>query len=732
MTKPDTIDLDSLRLRKRARVPMLLQTEAAECGLACVAMVAHHFGHRANLGSLRKQFEISRKGVTLADMARIADAMQLASRALRVELDGLADLARPSILHWDFNHFVVLVAADKRGITVHDPARGVRRLSIAEASRHFTGVALELQPTHDFKPTRRQERVRLRDLLGRVTGWRRAATQVLVLALALEVFAIISPFYLQWIVDGVLPSADRDLLLVLGVGFVLLMMVQQAISAARSWVVLYVSTLLNFQWLTNVFTHLLKLPPVFFERRHLGDVYSRFQATSTIQRTLTNSFVEAILDGVMSVITLLMMLIYSVPLALISGAAVALYAVLRWIWYRPLRQATEEQIVHAASQQSHFFETVRGIRSIQLFGRETERRSGWLTLLADQVNADVRTQKLNLAYKAANGVLFGVERIAIVWLAALLVLDNHFSIGMLFAFLAYKEQFVQRVSGLIDKTVELKMMQLQGERLADIVFSPVAADAENPGAVGGPGGVGGGNIGGCASGARVTPSIELRDIRFRYADGEPYVLDGVNLTIAPGESVAITGPSGCGKTTLLKVMIGLLEPESGEILIDSVPVRQIGSRRFREMIGTVLQDDQLFAGSLLQNVCFFDSSPDEDRIERCARQASIHDEIMAMPMAYNTLIGDMGTTLSGGQQQRVLLARALYKEPQVLFLDESTSHLDVAREKAVNAAVQKLALTRVIIAHRPETIAMAERVVRMEAGRVCEERVPGGRLSVLG
>ncbi len=231
----------------------------------------------------------------------------------------MVDLARPSILHWDFNRFVVLVAADKRGITVHDPARGVRRLSMAEASRHFTGVALELQPTLTSSRRASRKRVRLRDLLGRVTGWRRAATQVLVLALALEVFAIISPFYLQWIVDGVLPSADRDLLLVLGVGFVLLMMVQQAIRAARSWVVLYVSTLLNFQWLTNVFTHLLKLPPVFFERRHLGDVYSRFQATSTIQRTLTNSFVEAILDGVMSVITLLMMLIYSVPLALILG-----------------------------------------------------------------------------------------------------------------------------------------------------------------------------------------------------------------------------------------------------------------------------------------------------------------------------------------------------------------------------------------------------------------------------
>ncbi|GFE80210.1 colicin V biosynthesis protein [Steroidobacter agaridevorans] len=701
----DRLSLTSLQFLRRRTLPVLIQTEAAECGLACVTMIANYHGHRTDLSSVRARFEVSRKGSTLADLVQVAAGLQFAARALRVELDELSQLEAPCILHWDFNHFVVLHSVRGSRVVLHDPAIGVRELSVEEVSRRFTGVVLELRPIGSFKARDERQRVRLRDLVGEVHGWRSAAGQVMLLALALEVFAIVGPFYLQWVVDSVLSTADRDLLTALGLGFVLLVLVQQAVAAARSWVVVYVGTLLNYQWLTNVFSHLLRLPTAYFEKRHLGDVYSRFESTTTIQRILTHSFVEAILDGLMAVITLVMLLIYSPTLAAITVAAVATYGVLRWMWYRPLRVATEEQIVHAAKQQSHFFETVRGVRSIQLFGREDQRRASWLNLLGEQVNAQVRTERLTLAYKAANGVLFGVERVAVIWLAALLVLDQKFSVGMLFAFIAYKDQFAQRVSALIDKAVELKMLQLQGERLADIVFTQPEADDPPARAIREP----------------LEPSIELRDVRFRYADGEPWVLDGVSLCIRAGESVAIVGPSGCGKTTLLKVMIGLFKPASGDILVGGVPVARIGMSNYRRMIGTALQDDQLFAGSLLQNICFFDTIPDDERIEHCARLAGIHDEIMAMPMGYNTLIGDMGSALSGGQQQRVLLARALYKQPALLFLDESTSHLDVARERQVNAAIQKLAVTRIIIAHRPETIAMADRVIRIDGGRVVSE-----------
>jgi ATP-binding cassette subfamily B protein RaxB len=433
------------------RLPVFLQTEAAECGLASLGMVACFHGHRVDLAALRRRFTVSLKGATLAYLMQAAGKLALAPRPLRLELAELAQLRTPCILHWDMNHFVVLKTADGRGAVIHDPAFGLRRLSTAEVSKHFTGIALELTPTPEFRQADERRSVRLRDLMGPVSGLRRSLAQVFLLALALQAVAVVSPFYMQWAVDGAVVTADRDLLTVLGLGFLLLAVIQVGISALRSWVVLYLGTTLNLQWLANVFSHLLKLPVSYFERRHLGDVVSRFGAVTTIQRTLTSSFVEALIDGVMALATLAMMLVYSAALTMVALAAVATYGMLRWGFYDPLRRATEEHIVHSAKQHSHFLETVRGVQSIKLFGRQEVRRSRWLNLVVDAVNQDLVSQKLTLGFRSANGLVFGIERVAIVWLGALLVLDSAFSVGMLFAFMAYKEQFSPRVAGLVDR-----------------------------------------------------------------------------------------------------------------------------------------------------------------------------------------------------------------------------------------------------------------------------------------
>jgi ATP-binding cassette subfamily B protein RaxB len=687
----------------RRKLPVFLQTEAAECGLASLGMVACFHGHRVDLAALRRRFTVSLKGATLAFLMQAAGKLHLAPRPLRLELDELPQLRAPCILHWDMNHFVVLASADARGAVVHDPAFGVRRLLLADVSRHFTGIALELTPTSQFQPADDRRHLRLRDLLGRVTGLKRSLAQVFLLALALQAIAVVSPFYMQWAVDGAVVTADRDLLTVLGTGFLLLAVIQVGIAALRSWVVLYLGTTLNLQWLANVFTHLLRLPVSWFERRHLGDVVSRFGAVNTIQRTLTSSFVEALIDGVMAIATLVMMCVYSVWLTAVAVAAVGLYGLLRWSFYDPLRRATEEHIVHSAKQQSHFLETVRGVQSIKLFGRQEERRSRWLNLVVDAVNQDLVTQKLTLGFRSANGLVFGVERVAIVWLGALLVLDSAFSVGMLFAFAAYKEQFSARVAGLIDKLIDLRMLNLQAERLADIVLTP--PEQESP-----PSPI-----------DAIDASLEVRAASFRYSDPEPFVLVNCSLVVSPGESVAVVGPSGGGKTTLVKLMLGLLQPTDGKVLAGGVDIQKLGIDRYRKLVGTVMQDDQLFAGSIADNVSFFDPAPDHAAIEQCARLASVHDDIAAMPMAYNTLIGDMGAALSGGQRQRILLARALYKRPRILFLDEATSALDVQKERAVNEAIRSLKLTRIIIAHRPETIASADRVIVLQGGKVAQD-----------
>ena len=694
---------------RRGRVPIILQTEAAECGLASLAMVASAHGQHTDLRALRQQFSVSSHGMTMADLVRMAEQMHLGARALRLEPEDLPQMPLPCILHWDMSHFVVLVAV-KRGVAViHDPALGLRRVKAAELSQRFTGVALELQPQPGFVQAPAPPRVTLRQLLGPVGGLKRSLAQIVVLALALEAFVLLMPFLMQAVVDGVLPSADRDLLVTLGLGFALLVGVQSATAAARSWAVLVLSATLNQQWLVNVFAHLLRLPVAWFEKRHIGDIWSRFGAVQQIQRTLTTSFIEAFLDGLLVVLTLTMMALYSLPLTAVALAAVALYALLRWAFFSRLRQASEEALVHEARQGSHFLESLRGVQAIKLFNAQGDRGSRFASLVVRTMNAQITVRQLELLFSVLHRLLFGLERVAVIWLGALLVLDRQFTVGMLFAFFAYKETFALRVSGLIDKVAELKMLKLQGERLADIVLTAPESDAAT------------------GHGGALPGSIELRNVSFRYADGEPEVLRGVNLKIEPGESVAVVGPSGCGKTTLIKLMLGVHAPTEGEVLVGGRPLQHLGLRAWRDRVGVVMQDDALFSGSIADNICFFSPQPDRAWVEQCARVAAVHEDIEALPMGYETLIGDLGVALSGGQRQRLLLARALYKRPQVLLLDEATSSLDIDRERTVNHAVRQLALTRVIVAHRPETIASATRVIALHEGRVAQDlRSVGG------
>lgn len=691
---------------RRPRVPLVLQTEAAECGLACLAMVAGAHGLDTDLPSLRQRFRLSLKGATAADVADMGAALGLTPRALRAEPAHLAQLSWPCVLHWDLNHFVVLVSVRGGEALLHDPARGLRRMSLAALSPHFTGVVLEFTPTADFQPRRERQQISLRQLTGRITGLKRAVAQILVLALALELFVMLSPFLLQWVVDVVLVGGERDLLLTLGLGFGGLVLIQAATAAARSWAVLYVSSTLKLQWLGHVFAHLLRLPLAWFERRHTGDVWSRFGAVHEIQERLTTSFVEAVIDGLMVLLTLGLMLLYSPLLSAVAVAAVLAYAGLRWALWRPMREATEELLVHEAHKASHFLESLRGVGAIKRFNGEAMRQSRFMNLVVEAMNAGLSLRKQEMLLAVAHRALFGLERVLVVWLGALAVLDQSMSTGMLLAFLAYQELFATRTSALVDKAGELSLLRLQGERLADIVLTPPESDASTaaPAALPGPG------------------RISLKGVRFRYSDLEPEVLCGLDLDIEPGESVAIAGPSGCGKTTLLKLLMGVHEPDSGEIRVDGRPLAALGRSAWRRRVGAVLQDEPLLAGSIADNIAFFAPDADAEWVEACARTAAVHDDIMTMPMGYATLVGDMGTVLSGGQRQRILLARALYQRPQILLLDEATSSLDVACEQSVNEAVARLSLTRVIVAHRPQTLASASRVVTLAQGVVVADQ----------
>ncbi|EPG7757846.1 peptidase domain-containing ABC transporter, partial [Acinetobacter baumannii] len=544
---------------------------------------------------------------------------------------------------------------------------------------------------------------------GEIRGLWKSLGQILILALVLEVFSLVSPFFMQWVIDHAIVSADLNLLTTLAIGFGLLMILSSLISLLQAWVVMHMATTLNVQWKANIFHHLVNLPTNFFQKRHLGDIISRFGSIDAIQRTLTTSFITAILDGLMTIFTLILMFLYSTKLAWIAVITMLLYAVIRWIWYYPLRRATEDQIVHAAKQNTHFMETMRGIKTIKQFEKQDYRQATWLSLFVDQINAGLTTQKLNLMFGFVNTLLFGLQNIIIVWLGATLVIEGEFTVGILMAFLAYKNQFGGRVSSLIDKYVEVKMLSLHGERLADIVltdqektdsysFVPELSEQQKTG-------------------------IDVKSLRFRYSEDESWIIHGINFNIPEGQSVAIVGPTGCGKTTLMNLLLGNLTPEHGEIKIGGQSIKNIGSNKLRNFIAYVAQDDVLFAGSILENISFFDDGAQQDWVEQCAKMASVHDEIMAMPMGYQTLVGDMGNILSGGQKQRILLARALYRKPKILFLDEATSHLDIIKEKEINNMIKSLNITRIIIAHRPETISSVDRIIALNNGQIVSDQM---------
>lgn len=696
--------MNLLSLWPRRRVPMILQSEAAECGLACLAMIASAHGHDTDLLTLRRRFEMSSRGATLGRLMQIADQMGLANRALRLELEELPQLQVPCILHWDLNHFVALVRADAKRITVLDPAVGERTLTLKEASPHFTGVALELAPTQGFEKKTEKTPFDLRVLFAGQRGLWRAFAQMAVLSIVLETFSILMPMLSQWVIDDVVVTRDTPLLTVLCIAMFLLAFMALCTRLLRGWIVLGASLSWKISSSTNVFRYLLKLPLSYFDKRHTGDVMSRFASVGHIQDTITTNLIETVLDGVVSLITLGLMFLYSPMLAGIVLAVAVLQALVRFAVFKPYRQATEELIVRDATIQTFLLESLRGISAIKFFARPNWRVGGWMNQQASMVNAQVKQERIGIFYEFVNGTISAVEGGLILYLAGTLIIEEKFTIGMLVAFLAYKGQFLQRASELLERVINLRLLKLQGERLADIVLTEAEAPSPAHAAA--------------SLQADAPMTLEMRNVTFRYAAGEEPVLHELNLSLRTGQAVAIVGPSGCGKSTLLKVLSGQVIPESGEVLLNGVPIQRLGAEAFRSVLGTVFQDDQLFSCSIYDNIAMNDNEASHEKVEAAAKLACIHDDIERMPMGYQTLVGGMGATLSGGQKQRLLLARALYKQPRFLLLDEYTSHLDFETEAQVQQAINALGCGRFIITHREHSLSEGDEIWRLQAGQL--------------
>ncbi|MBL4838255.1 MAG: peptidase domain-containing ABC transporter, partial [Kordiimonadaceae bacterium] len=695
------LDITNIIRGKKKKLTLVHQSEAAECGLACLAMVASYHGFKTDLASLRKRFAVSLKGATLQNLMAIADQLGMAARPLRAELDGLNTIETPAILHWDMNHFVVLAKANRKHLTIHDPARGEVQLTYEEASNHFTGIALELRPTPSFEKKEDIKPVRLSDFWSHISGLKRSMIQAFLLSVFLQVFALTTPLYQQMVVDDAITKQDSDFLVVLAIGFGLMGLMNQAISYLRSHVMLHFSNALNFQMRINLFRHLMRLPLEFFEKRHIGDITSRFGSLGPISALFTNGIIGVILDGIMAIGTLALAFMYSTQLTLIVLGLLAFGFLIQWITFPIIKKKNEEILHLGAKEDTNFLETIRAARAIKIFGQEAARESQWQNAAADTLNADIWLAKFSLNIGAFGGVISLGQSILTLYIGAHLVIDGTMTLGMLFAYQAYAGQFSGKINAVIGQIMSFRMLKLHLSRLADIVHTEpeIKPSAENTSVF--------------PTEQRLRGDISLRNLHYRYGEQEPFVLKGVNIDIRAGEMIAITGVSGGGKTTMLKVLLGLLKPTEGDIIIDGRPVGLIGPQAYRSNLGVVMQDDQLLSGTIADNISFFDPNMDMERVETCARLAALDDDIMQNPMGYNSLVGDMGTTLSGGQKQRLLFARALYRKPRILFLDEGTANLDAATEQHIGKVIQNLPITRIIIAHRPALIEMSDRVFSM-------------------
>lgn len=663
-------------------------------------MVLGAVGQTWSVNDLRERFSTSSRGISLRRMLDIARNLALTARPLRVELEYLPQLKLPCILHWGLMHYVVLVAVHRDSCVIHDPAVGRRTVEHKEFSRMFTGVAIEFERTAGVLPPHSSQTLTWRSFFRKVIGIRGDVVAILVGALLLELLQVLAPFYLQFTVDWVLTSRDLGVRKILFLAFALVLVITIVVSAMRTEVILRLRSRLHRAWLIDTFQHLLRLPASFFERRYLGDLAARFDGISYIQKLLTGSFFEIGLDGLMSVVLLLVMLRYSRTLVAISCCSIVCAILIRRRLMGPLREYLRSYEVLHATQQGYFLETVKSIQGIKLFCAEGVRLGQWANLVVRGQNRMARSERIQALFRLSNTLVFGGERLLVIWYATSLVLQHEISIGMLFSYIAYRELLAARVMNVLDKYLEMKTIEIHLDRLTDIVM----ASPEN------------------GDDVRMlppwsTPRLELNDVWFRFSDDDPWLLKGLSLALDGEESLAITGKSGCGKSTLLKLMQGLLTPSRGSILLNGVPLAEV-TAQYRAMIAAVQQVEELFCGTIAENIACFDSPLDMARVQESARKASIHAEVEAMPMKYNTLITDTGLSFSGGQKQRILLARALYKEPRIMFLDEATSHLDAETEDKINRVVSTLGIARIIVAHRQETILSCDRILVLEDGRL--------------
>lgn len=700
------MSLSRLRIRnlRQRRVPVMMQLSAVECGAACLAMILTYFGRTTGVAECREYVGVGRDGISAATLVNAARVYGLRAKAYSLEPANLRYVPLPAIVHWDFNHFVVLERWSSKKVEIVDPASGRRRLTADEFDASFTGVVLTFEPGVQFERRSAADRSAWRRyLLPYVLRTPGLLIQVLVASLLLQILGLALPVFTKVLVDQVLPFQIDDVMPILGIGLVILVLTQMVTSYLRAALLIYLQGRIDTQMMLGFFEHLLTLPFRFFEQRADGDLLMRLGSNRLIREMLTSQSISVVLDTILVLGYLAILLVQDPSFGLLVLALGLLQVTLLLGTMRRVHSLMQQDLAAEAESHSYLVEALTGIATLKASGAEDHALDHWSNLFFSQLNVSLRRSHLSAVIDTAITTLQTLSPLVLLWVGAVHVLDGTMSLGTMLALNALAAAFLKPLASLISNGQRLQLVGAQLERLVDVLEAEPEQDR------------------GLAQPApRLTGDIELRNVSFRYDPNAPLVLRDISFTVEPGQKIALVGRSGSGKSTLAKILLGLYVPTEGEILYDSMSLRGIDRRGLRSQFGVVLQESFLFSGSIRQNIAFNDPTLPLQQVKEAARLAGIHDEVLRMPMGYETLVAEGGSGLSGGQRQRLALARALAHQPTILVLDEATSHLDTVIESVVERNLGQQACTRIVIAHRLSTIRNADVILVLHEGTIVE------------
>lgn len=691
------------RPKRKRRVPEMRQMTAVECGAACLAMVLNYYGYATSVSEVQEQCGVGRDGLSATAIARAARQYGLRVRAVSISPADFQHVTFPAIVHWEFNHFVIVERWSKRRVDLIDPAVGRRRVTAEEFSEGFTGVALMLEPGPQFEQRAPQSTFTLWGYTRSLLYMRGLVAQILGASLLLQILGLGAPLLTQVVVDDIIPGRSTNLLLLLGLGMLLLLLAQALTRFLRATLLIYLQTRLDAKMVFDFFEHLLSLPYRFFQLRLNGDLLARMSSNTAIRDLLTNQLLSTMLDSSTIVIALCILVWQSSLLALVALFVGAIQVGLLLLTAPAVRRLTQRDLAAQGKAQGYLNEVLSGVATLKAAGAEQRALDRWTNLYVDQMNTSIRRNYLLMVISVIFELLHGLSPLLLLWIGAMQVINGTMSIGTMLALNTLAISFLTPLSALAMSGQKIQVAQAHFARIADVLEAEPEQDPQQ-----------------VRTPPRLTGNIEMKQVSFQYAPNVPLVLKDISVNVWAGQKIALVGKTGSGKSTLGKLLIGLVTPTKGNILFDGLPLQTLNYHEVRSQFGIVLQESFIFSGSIRENISLNNPEMKMAQIVQAAQAAAIHDEIEQMPMGYETQVSEGGSAFSGGQRQRLALARALAHHPSILLLDEATSALDVATERAVEQNLHRFKCTQIIIAHRLSTIRNADVILVLDQGQIVE------------